>query len=69
MKFKKGDRVKHKNTNRFETIVGKWKNDFFIRKGTNDPILYASKGEYKVKMDGNDKDSSTPLSGSEMEKI
>lgn len=69
MKFKKGDRVKQIGLNRKGTVVGIWENDFFINKDTDDPVLFASKGQYKVRMDGDSKDSFSTLYSAEIEKL
>lgn len=52
--MKINDRIRIKNTRAYRTgtIVGVWENDFYVKNSKNEMILFAIKGEYKVKLDG-----------------
>ena len=51
--FEINDRVKQKNTraSRFGTVIGVWEKDIYIDTEKGEKILFAEKGEYKVRMD------------------
>ena len=70
IEFKINDRVKQKHTKaeRKGTIIGIWENDEYLatRKGK---VLFAIKGELKIKFDQTDNDSFVTLSKSELIKM
>lgn len=69
MEFKIGDRVKDKNSlaNRTGTITGIYEEDLYIE-SNGKRILYASKGEFKIKFDYHKGDGNVPMHGSQLEK-
>jgi len=70
--IKTGDRVKQKHTSAQRTgkVIGIWENDEYIITNNNEKILFAIKGELKVKFDYHDSGNSYhTFSEIELEKI
>ena len=66
--MKINDRIRIKNTRAFRTgtIVGIWENDCYIENANNERILFAIKGEYKVRLDGYEVENIITFSSSEI---